>query len=125
MINFFKKQNGQIMIISVLALGGALLTSASIAGLLMVYQIRAGNDAVNSARAIFAADAGIEAASWCYFKGVLCDPVVTAENINFSVSGISIEATSTVTVDSISVIAYGFASNGKIVRVLETILAKQ
>lgn len=48
------------MILAVLALGGALLGATTIAGFLMLYQIRATTDVENSAKAIFAADSGVE-----------------------------------------------------------------
>lgn len=51
---------GQVMVLTVLALGGTILGATTIAGLLMLYQIRQTTDMANSARAIFAADAGIE-----------------------------------------------------------------
>jgi len=48
------------MLIAVLSLGGAILGVTTIAGLLTLYQLRATTDAENSAKAIFAADAGVE-----------------------------------------------------------------
>ena len=48
------------MMLTVLTLGGALLGATTIAGLLMLYQVRQGADVNHSARALFAADAGIE-----------------------------------------------------------------
>ena len=48
------------MILTVLALGGAILGATTIAGLLMLYQIRQTTDLANSGKAIYAADAGIE-----------------------------------------------------------------
>ncbi len=56
----YKFKKGQVMVLSVMMLGGLVLSVTAIAGLLLVYQIRQANDAVNSAKAIFAADAGIE-----------------------------------------------------------------
>ncbi len=55
-----KSEKGQVMILSVLALGGTILGATTIAGLLMVYQLRSTSDVANSAKAIFAADAGID-----------------------------------------------------------------
>lgn len=55
------------MLIAVLAFGGAILGATAIAGLLMLYQIRATRDAQNSARAIFAADTGVEWALFDYY----------------------------------------------------------
>lgn len=64
--NIFQKshRHGQAMLLAVLAIGGAILGATAIAGLLMLYQIRATNDSANSASAIFAADAGVE---WSLF----------------------------------------------------------
>ena len=49
------------------SLGGALLGITTIAGLLMVYQVRQTNDALLSAKAIFAADAGLEWGLYNYY----------------------------------------------------------
>lgn len=57
------------MILTVLALGGTILGATTIAGLLMLYQIRQTTDLSNSARAIFAADAGLEHAFYDLFCG--------------------------------------------------------
>lgn len=51
---------GQVMILTILTLGGTMLGATTIAGLLMLYQIRQATDLGNSGKAIFAADAGIE-----------------------------------------------------------------
>lgn len=60
---------GQVMILTVLALGGTILGATTIAGLLMLYQLRQSTDMANSARAIFAADAGMEKAFFDLFCG--------------------------------------------------------
>jgi hypothetical protein len=60
-------RSGQIMVLTVLALGGTILGATTIAGLLMLYQIRQTTDLSNSARAIFAADAGMEHAFYDLF----------------------------------------------------------
>jgi hypothetical protein len=52
------------MLIAVLSLGGAILGATAVAGLLTLYQLRAANDSQNSAKAIFAADSGVE---WTLF----------------------------------------------------------
>lgn len=62
-------RKGQVMLLTVLTLGGTLLGVTTIAGLLMVYQVRQGTDLSKSARAIFAADAGIE---WALYN-VICN----------------------------------------------------
>jgi len=56
------------MLIAILTLGGAILGATSIAGLLMLYQIRSTTDSENSAKAIFAADTGVNWALDTYFN---------------------------------------------------------
>ncbi len=57
------------MLIAVLSLGGAILAATTVAGFLTLYQIRATTDTQNSAKAIFAADAGIEWALFNHYCG--------------------------------------------------------
>lgn len=57
------------MLIAVLSLGGAILGATTVAGLLMLYQIRATTDTTNSAKVIFAADAGTEWALFDHYCG--------------------------------------------------------
>jgi hypothetical protein len=73
-----EKHLGQVMVLTVLSLGGTLLGVTAIAGLLMLFQIRQATDLGNSAKAIFAADTGIE---WALFdfdchkdEAAPCDP---------------------------------------------------
>ncbi len=61
-------QSGQVMLITSLVLASTLLASTTIAGLLMLYQLRQGSDVVNSTKAIFAADAGLEWRLYRFFK---------------------------------------------------------
>jgi uncharacterized protein YggU (UPF0235/DUF167 family) len=67
-MNGKKNKSGQAMLLAVLALGGTMLGATTIAGFLMLYQIRQATDFENSAKAIFAADAGTEWALYSYFK---------------------------------------------------------
>ncbi len=53
------------MLVTVLALSGTLLSATAIAGYLMLNQIRQTTDVVNSTKAVFAADSGLE---WRLFK---------------------------------------------------------
>ncbi len=53
-------RRGQAMLIAVLSLGGAMLAATTIAGLLILYQLRATTNSVNSSESIFAADTGIQ-----------------------------------------------------------------
>ena len=61
------KRSGQAMLIAVLSLGGAILGATAIAGFLTLYQIRDTTDSENSAKAIFAADSGVEWAQFNYY----------------------------------------------------------
>ena len=63
------KRSGQAMLIAVLSLGGAILGATAIAGFLTLYQIRTTADTENSAKAIFAADAGVEWSQFEYYTG--------------------------------------------------------
>jgi len=54
------KLKGQAMLLTVLILGSTILAASTIAGYLTVLKIRASSDTTNSAKAIFAADTGIE-----------------------------------------------------------------
>ena len=56
------------MILTILALGGTILVGTTVAGLLVVYQIRQSADLANSAKAVFAADSGIEWGFYQFFK---------------------------------------------------------
>lgn len=62
------KRSGQAMLIAVITLGATMLGATTIAGLLMLYQIRQATDFANSAKSIFAADAGAEWALYNYFQ---------------------------------------------------------
>ena len=90
----YDTRRGQVMIITILVLGGAILSATTIAGLLMLYQIRQTTDIANSGRAIYAADAGIEWSLYNWFctisgKGV-CDVAkpIFANKADFQVTTI-------------------------------------
>jgi len=54
------KNKGQVMLLTVVITGGLFLAASTIAGLLMLYQVRQATDVINSTKAIYAADAGLE-----------------------------------------------------------------
>lgn len=112
---------GQVMIVSVVILGGILLSASAIAGLLTIYQIRASNDAVSSAKAIFAADTGIEVAQWCIFKGCPPNSLENPPKVDFDDGGVSFELDSTVSPSQITVISSGLSAFGRVIRILETV----
>jgi len=61
-------RNGQAMLLAVLTIGATMLGATTIAGLLMLYQIRQTTDFRDSAKAVFAADAGTEWALYNYYE---------------------------------------------------------
>jgi hypothetical protein len=71
-------KQGQAMLVAVLSIGGAILGATTVAGLLMLYQIRSTSDAANSAKAIFAADSGLEWSLYAYFNSSTVPALPTA-----------------------------------------------
>lgn len=65
MTKAMKKERGQVMILSVILMSGAILSATMVASFLMVYHMRQATDLANSAKAIFAADAGVE---WQFYR---------------------------------------------------------
>ena len=59
------------MLLTVILLSGVVLASTSLAGLLILYQLRQATDAKDSMRAIFAADAGLE---WAFYNETRATP---------------------------------------------------
>ncbi|MCP6720210.1 MAG: hypothetical protein KJI72_02735 [Patescibacteria group bacterium] len=118
-----QRNSGQVMLISVIMLGGILLSAAAIAGLLTIYQIRAANDVVNSAKAIFAADTGIEVVSWCFFKGCSPNEAQNPPAIPFDDASVSFEVNSSIDPVNfeLNIVSRGLAANGKAIRILEAI----
>jgi hypothetical protein len=62
-------RSGQAMLTAVLSISGVILGATTIAGFLMLYQLRAATDSENSAKAIFAADSGVEWTLFDYYCG--------------------------------------------------------
>lgn len=56
------------MLLTVMLLTGVILSTASLAALLVLYQIRQTTDVIASTQAIFAADAGLECALYKNLK---------------------------------------------------------
>ena len=59
---------GQVMLLTVLILGGVVLGASSIGGLLMLNQLKQANLVTDSTEAVFAADSGLEYALFTKFK---------------------------------------------------------
>lgn len=72
------------MLLAVLMLGGTILGVTAIAGFLMLYQIRQSVDFQNSAKSVFAADAGVEWALDNYFQSAQPSPLF-GNNASFTV----------------------------------------
>lgn len=66
--NKTQKREGQVMLLTVLVLSAVFLSATIIAGLLMVYQLSQVTQVVDSAQAIYAADAAIERALFQIFR---------------------------------------------------------
>lgn len=58
--NSGSKNSGQVMLLTVLVLSATLLSVTFVAGLLTFYQLRQAGSVVNSVKAIYAAEAGLE-----------------------------------------------------------------
>lgn len=78
-----KNKKAQVMILTVLILGGTILGATTVAGLLMLYQIRQATDLGRSTQAIFAADTAIEWGLYQYYGGTEGPPVLS-NGANFS-----------------------------------------
>ena len=109
------------MVLSVMMLGGILLGVSTFAGLLMVYQVRQANDALNSVKAIFAADAGIEWRIYTIYKATstLIEPPVFSNGASVT-SSVDYVRTDT----GIDVVIRSKGFSGKVVRALETVLGQ-
>lgn len=90
-----KDNKGQVMILSVLLISSAVLAAASLAGLLILFQLRQATDAESSAKAVFAADSGIERALFARYQENHCESgegvdIVSPQNF-FSFENVDVE----------------------------------
>lgn len=107
------------MLLTLLAIGGTLLGAATVAGMLVVYQVRQSADAASSAKAIFAADAGIEWGLYQFFGGATSTPApVLGNGASFTVT--CAPANDCRSATSTAIQALGTASN--VARALELAL---
>ncbi len=60
------KTSGQVMLLAVGLIGASILTATTIAGYLMLQRIRMASNFIDSTKAVFAADAGIECELYKY-----------------------------------------------------------
>ena len=87
--DFVSARSGQAILLVVLVIGGAMLGATTIAGFLVTIQLQQVGDADNSAKAIFAADAGINCALYDFNhpSGPTCfdgEPVGGVQTISLS-----------------------------------------
>ena len=71
------------MLLTVLILSGSILGASTIAGYLMLLKARSASDITNSAKAIFAADTGIEWELYKQFKNPDYSKPSLSNNANF------------------------------------------
>lgn len=77
----FKIQNsGQVMLLSIVIIGTSILVVSIVAGYLMVQRLRFSSNMADSAKAVFAADAGIECELYNIFKA---DPDIVCNDLSF------------------------------------------
>lgn len=82
-----RANTGQVMLLTVLILGGVVLGVSTVAGYITVQKIRQSSNSANSTKAIFAADTGIEWEMYKQFKGSADKPVLS-NGADFETSGI-------------------------------------
>ena len=109
--------SGQAIILTVVMLGGLMLSATAIAGLLMFYQLRQANDAASSGQAVFAADAGLEASLYCYFYTVvpnptLANPTVCNRSSSAFLNGASYSSSLTFTFNGSQITGFNEDSSG-------------
>jgi len=75
--SIFNNEKGQAMLLTVLVLGASILAASTIAGYLTLLKIRTSSDIANSAKAIFAADSGVE---WELYKQIKHNPLDYSED---------------------------------------------
>lgn len=125
-----KNNKGQIILLSVMILGGVMIGAATIGSFLLRLQINQVNDAAESTQALFAADAGIEAVSWCFFHEDECDagqkgpdtfcPEDDSPLVNFENPDITLETVCNWDKDSNVVTISGQGYKGATTRILQT-----
>jgi len=97
-------KKAQVMILTILTLGATILGATTIAGLMMLYQLRQSRDDIVSNQAIYAAESGLECGLYQYFNNgdvSNCNSLTFSNGASVSVSlvpGNSGNATSIVSV---------------------------
>lgn len=92
------------MILTTLILSGTILAAVTIAGLLMLYQIRQAGNATQSGRAIFVADAGLEYELYRFYSADCGYPPPT-----FKISSVNLYSETSVVGDDVLFISNSLA----------------
>jgi len=89
MIKKDSKNKGQVMLLSALLIGGSILAATSVAGYLMLLQIRQSTNIANSAKAITAASSGVDWALYMTRKNTEVPNIVFENNagVNVNING--------------------------------------
>lgn len=67
-MNFKNRNKGQVMILTTFAMGASVIIFSAVVGHFVIQRIRASSNISDSARAIFAADSGLECELYNKFK---------------------------------------------------------
>ena len=86
MLHYITMQRGQVMLLAILLIGGSVIGLSSTASFMMLHRLRMASDIADSTRAVFAAESGIECASYLDLK--LAAPTTA---INTTCSSITFE----------------------------------
>ena len=84
--NNFKKEDGQALLILVLILGSTMLGVTTVAGFISIQKIKTATDIMDSERAIYAADYGLE----CNFYKLTKDDSISCDSLSLS-NGATVE----------------------------------
>ena len=82
-------KKAQVMILTILTLGATILGATTIAGLMMLYQLRQSRDDIVSNQAIYAAESGLECGLYQYFNNgdvSSCNSLTFSNGASVSVS---------------------------------------
>ncbi|MEK7636049.1 MAG: hypothetical protein AAB405_03095 [Patescibacteria group bacterium] len=82
------QKSGQIMLLSIMIIGTSMMVITIIAGYLIVQRLRFSSNMADSAKAVFAADAGIECELYNIFKA---DPDIVCNDLMFKDSLTTVE----------------------------------
>jgi len=105
-VTTYEARRGQAMLLAILTLGATMLGATTIAGLLMVYQIRQVTNFRDSAESIFAADAGTEWALYSYFQQGVPQVPPPGKNLGGGVSQLGNDAMVSVACFDVNDVAY-------------------